>query len=206
LAGNRESAGEASASAIVEDAVSRARTGDADAFHLIFRRYSKPLLSFIYNLIGDRDQAEELVQETFVRAYRRLGSLREESYLSTWLFGIARNVVREVIRRKYSDRPLVGLEDVGAADPRSFAAGPDEPLMAHELRRAVRAALAGLPEDGRVVFVLKVIHQMKYRQIARITGSSVGKLKTDLHRARRQMRQRLAHYLGEGYAVTGDES
>jgi RNA polymerase sigma-70 factor (ECF subfamily) len=164
---------------------------------LIFNRYSKPLLSFIYNLVGDRDQAEELVQETFVRAYRRLGSMRDGRHLSSWLFGIARNVVREAVKRKYSERTAVVLEQGGGLDLRDTRVGPDEPILADELSRAIQGALAGLPEDGRVVFVLKVLHRMRYQEISRVTGSSVGKLKTDLHRARLQMRRQLMHYLGE---------
>jgi RNA polymerase sigma-70 factor (ECF subfamily) len=186
------SAGESS-----QSLVARARVGDHEAYHFIFNRYSKPLLSFIYNLVGDRDQAEELVQETFVRAYRRLGSMRDGRHLSTWLFGIARNVVREAVKRKYTERVAVSLEQVGGLDLRDSRIGPDEPLLAEELNRAIQEALAGLTEDGRLVFVLKVLHRMRYQEISRVTGSSVGKLKTDLHRARLQMRQRLMHYVGE---------
>jgi RNA polymerase sigma-70 factor (ECF subfamily) len=177
--------------------VARARAGDHDAYHSIFNRYSKPLLSFIYNLVGDRNQAEELVQEAFVRAYRRFGSMRDGRHLSSWLFGIARNVVREAVKRKYSERASVSLEQIDRLDLRDSRIGPDEPMLADELNRAVHEALAGLSEDGRAVFVLKVLHRMRYREISRVTGSSVGKLKTDLHRARLQMRRRLMHYLGE---------
>src|SRR5215471_5707868 len=82
------------------DLVARACQGDHEAFRLIFERYSRPVLSFIYDLVGDRDLAEELAQETFVRAYRSLKSLREETKLSTWLFGIAKNVSRESLRAR----------------------------------------------------------------------------------------------------------
>ena len=80
---------------IAPGVVTRAKAGDEEAFHLIFNRYGRPVLSFIHNHVQNRELAEELAQETFVRAYRNLPALREELRLSTWLFGIARNVVRE---------------------------------------------------------------------------------------------------------------
>jgi RNA polymerase sigma-70 factor (ECF subfamily) len=76
------------------DLVARARMGDQEAFRLIFERYSRPLISFVYDQVGNREQAEELTQETFVRAYRALHTMRAETKLSTWLFGIAKNVAR----------------------------------------------------------------------------------------------------------------
>ena len=78
-----------------EELVARVRAGDEEAFRLIFDRYSRPVLGFIYDMVGDRSLAEDLAQETFVRAYRGLASLREETKLSTWLFAIAKNCARE---------------------------------------------------------------------------------------------------------------
>lgn len=183
--------------------VSRASEGDPEAFRVIFDRYSKPVISFIYNLIGDRAHAEELAQETFVRAYCRLGSMRDQRRLSSWLFGIARNVVREAHKRRQGERLPLGLEDGGALNVADNRPDPESPLLAGELNRAIQHALAALSEDGRAVFVLKVIHRMRYEEIARITGSSIGKLKTDLHRARLQMRRRLMHFAVDTASGTG---
>jgi RNA polymerase sigma-70 factor (ECF subfamily) len=182
----------------VTRSVEFAGLGDPDEFREVFLRYGKPILSFIYSLIGDRARAEELTQETFIRAYRRVASMKKGTQLSTWLFGIARNVVREAIKEKYRDRRKVALdEDVSATLPDSRIA-PDQDLFTGELNRTIRKALASLPEDHRVVFVLKMVHHMRYEQISAITGASVGKLKTDLHRARIEMRHKLLPYLGEG--------
>src|SRR5919199_1531118 len=81
-----------------EDLIARARRGDEEAFRLIFERYTRPVISFIFYMVNQRELAEELAQETFVRAYHRLNALRDEEKLSTWLFGIAKNVAREAIR------------------------------------------------------------------------------------------------------------
>ena len=179
-----------------EEVFARAYAGDADAFRLIFSRYSKPILSFVYSLLGNRVLAEELTQETFVRAYRRLYSKRPDTQLSTWLFGIARNVVREAVKKKYMSARGIDLDEPLAVAVRDTRTGPDEQIIAGELNRAIQRALAALHEDHRIAFVLKVLHKMSYAEISGVTGSSVGKLKTDLYRARSEMRARLTSYLG----------
>src|SRR5258707_14345027 len=93
------------------DLVTRVCAGDSDAFRLIFERYSRPVISFIYDLVSDRGLAEELTQETFVRAFRSLHTLRQETKLSTWLFGIAKNVAREALRVRVRDSRHVDLDD-----------------------------------------------------------------------------------------------
>src|SRR5690349_25024247 len=82
------------------DLVTRVCAGDAEAFRLIFERYSRPVISFTFDLVNDRALAEELTQETFVRAYRAIRTMRKDTKLSTWLFGIARNVARESLRAR----------------------------------------------------------------------------------------------------------
>ena len=170
--------------------VTRVHGGDPEAFRSIFARYARPVLGFIYNLVGDRAHAEDLTQETFVRAYRKLATVREETRLSTWLFGIARNVVHEAIREKSRQRKIEVDEEAGVSIGTS-SGGPYQQLVNGELQRAIRLALQALPEDHRLVFVLKMFHNLSYDEIAQVTGSSVGKLKTDLHRARLEMRRRL---------------
>src|ERR687893_1631930 len=86
-----------------EELVARVRGGDEEAFRLIFDRYARPLLSFIYDMVGERELAEDLTQETFVRAYKGLAGLRDEARLSTWLFSIAKNVARESLRTRRRD-------------------------------------------------------------------------------------------------------
>ncbi|MGH9764650.1 MAG: RNA polymerase sigma factor, partial [Blastocatellia bacterium] len=82
------------------DLVARVRGGDEDAFRLIFDRYARPVVSFIYDIVGSRELAEELCQEAFVRAYKNIRGLRDDTKLSTWLFGIAKNVAREGVRSR----------------------------------------------------------------------------------------------------------
>ncbi|HVF51147.1 MAG TPA: sigma-70 family RNA polymerase sigma factor [Pyrinomonadaceae bacterium] len=180
-----------------EELVARVRRGEEDAFRLIFDRYARPVISFIYDMVGDRAVAEDLAQETFVRAYQHLAALRDASKLSTWLFGIAKNVARESLRSRphearqvgFDEQPVLDLCDEGSRSP----AGQ---LLDKELSGVIQHALLALDEDKRLVFTLKILHQRSYEEIAEITGFSIGKLKTDLHRARAAMRRRIGPYLG----------
>ncbi len=166
------------------DLVTRVCQGDSEAFRLIFERYSRPVISFIFDLVNDRALAEELTQETFVRAYRAIRTMRADTKLSTWLFGIARNVARESIRARVRANSHVDLADKSVMDLSDNKPVPVEGLLSKELNDVIRRSLAALDDDKRLVFTLKVLHQCSYEEIAAITGFSVAKLKTDLHRAR----------------------
>jgi len=179
-----------------EELIRRARNGDEEAFRLIFERYIRPIISFIFDMVGRRELAEDLAQETFVRAYKNLNSLRDETRLSTWLFGIAKNVARESLRARIRDDRKVELDQGPALELSDELPLPDGQLLNKELNRVIQVALGNLDEDKRLVFTLKVLHQQSYEEISRITGSSIPKLKTDLHRARAEMRRRIRPYLG----------
>jgi RNA polymerase sigma-70 factor, ECF subfamily len=183
------------------DLVTRVCQGDADAFRLIFERYSRPVISFIYDMVNDRGLAEELTQETFVRAFRAIHTMRAETKLSTWLFGIARNVARESLRARARANTHVDLADKSVMALSDDKPVPVEGLLSKELNDLIRRSLAALDEDKRMVFTLKVLHQCSYEEIAAITGFSLAKLKTDLHRARVEMRKKISPYAGVGYEV-----
>ena len=183
------------------DLVTRVCQGDADAFRLIFERYSRPVISFIYDMVNDRALAEELTQETFVRAFRAIHTMRRETKLSTWLFGIARNVARESLRARARANNHVDLADKSVMDLSDQQPVPVDGLLNKELNELIQRSLAALDEDKRLVFTLKVLHQCSYEEIAMITGFSLAKLKTDLHRARAEMRKKISPYAGVGYEV-----
>ena len=180
-----------------EESVARALGGDEKAFGLIFERYADPIFGFIYRMVGRYDLAEELTQETFVRGYRKLQTLRlrPDAKLSTWLFSVAKNVARESLRAKSRESRKVGLSDSLVEELSDDAAPPDVLLLNQELNRVIQDALQSLDEDKRMVFTLRVIQQLSYKEIAEITGFSVPKLKTDLFRARAEMRRLIRPYL-----------
>ena len=178
-----------------EDLISRSRAGDQEAFRLIFERYARPVLSFIYDLVGQRDLAEELTQETFVRAFKSLKSVRDDTKLSSWLFGIGRNVAREAIRARRRDNQNVETDFLEGQLETGRQVSPAQDLLNKELNSAMHNALALLDEDHRLVFVLKVFRQCSYREIVDVTGFTLAKVKTDLHRARLEVRRRMGPFL-----------
>jgi RNA polymerase sigma-70 factor, ECF subfamily len=177
-----------------QNLIARARTGDREAFGLLFERHARPVLAFLYNLLGRRDMAEELTQETFVRAYRGLPEFRDEAKFSTWLFGIAKNVAREWIRSAEGWRQSSSCDVTSVSGQGDFSSPADE-LLGKELNAAMVIALRSLNGDRRAVFVLKVFHHHSYQEIVEVTGFSLAKVKTELHRARAEMRQRMRPYL-----------
>jgi RNA polymerase sigma-70 factor (ECF subfamily) len=120
--------------------------------------------------------------------------MREETKLSTWLFGIAKNVAYESLRARRR-RTMVGIEEIADVPDSGSRQRPQDELLNKELGGVIQRALAALDEDKRTVFTLKIFQQKSYEEIAEITGFSVPKLKTDLHRARAEMRRRIGPYL-----------
>lgn len=174
----------------------RAQAGDDEAFGEIFELHSRFVYKFIYAMLGDRCAAEELTQETFLAAYRGIRAMRGEARLKTWLGGIAKNLVYKFLRA----RRLEGfnnnsepVESLDLADDK--AASPDKKFLNKELNSAIQAALVRLDADKRLVFTLKEFQQLSYKEISEITGASVPKLKTDLRRAKIEMRRALQPYL-----------
>jgi RNA polymerase sigma-70 factor (ECF subfamily) len=187
----------------VEELLERACSGDEEAFGLIFERYASPVFSFIYRMVGQHELAEELTQETFVRAYRKMGGLqlRADVKLSTWLFSIAKNVSRESLRSRRKEDKKVEIGDRSILELSDDELQPDALLLNQELSHRIQDALGSLDEDKRLVFVLRVIHQHNYDEIAEITGFSLSKLKTDIFRARAEMKRLLRSYLEMGHEM-----
>jgi RNA polymerase sigma-70 factor, ECF subfamily len=179
----------------MENWVGQAKAGDQEAIRSLYERFVRPMLQFIYDMVGQRGLAEDLTQETFIRAFRNLASLREESKFSTWLFGIARNVVLESIRSRGPDRMRDDFEREVIQNIRDDKPLPEGALLSRELRGVIQDALESLDLDKRQVFILKVLQGFSYEEISGITGFSIPKLKTDLHRARAEMRQNIRPYL-----------
>lgn len=178
-----------------DDLIQRARSDDDAAFGLIFERHYRFIYKFIYAMRGDAGLAEELTQETFLAAYKNIHGLRGEAKLNTWLCGIAKNVVYKSLRsnRKEGIRSDETIESLDVADKKNPR--PDKQFLSGELNRAIGAALERLDADKRLIFTLKEMQNLSYREISEITGFSVPKLKTDLHRAKNEMRNLLRPYL-----------
>jgi len=178
-----------------DDLLLSAKGGDDEAFGVIFEHHSRFVYKFIYAMLGERGAAEELTQETFLAAYKSIHGLRSETHLRTWLCGIAKNVVYKSFRSRRKEGLNSGeaVESLGAADDKNLP--PDEEFLSKELNYLIHSALAELDENKRLVFTLKELQHLSYKEISEITGSAIPKLKTDLHRAKIEMRRALRPYL-----------
>lgn len=178
-----------------DDLIARVQSGDREAFGLIFEHHSRFIYKFIYAMLGEQSMAEELTQETFLGAYKGIHALRGEAQLKTWLCGIAKNVVYKSLRsnRKEGKKSDDEIESLDVLDEKNLP--PDREFLSKELNQMIREALAKLDEDKRLVFTLKELQNLSYQEISEITGFTIPKLKTDLHRAKNEMRSRLAPYL-----------
>jgi RNA polymerase sigma-70 factor (ECF subfamily) len=165
--------------------------GDGRAFEELVARYQVRLLNFVYRTIGDRDRAEDLVQEVFIRVYRHLGRFDQGKKFSTWIYTIASNLAKNELRNR-SRSPLVLFQAISAKfededRPLQFedeGSRPDDLFRKRHLREAVEAAVQQLPAHHREVFVLRELEGKSYEEIAEITGVNLGTVKSRLNRAR----------------------
>ncbi len=176
--------------------VARFMGGEKRAFSELVTRYHVRLLNFIYRTIGDRDRAEDLVQETFIRVYRHLHRFDQTKKFSTWVYTIAGNLAKNELRNR-SRNPLVlfqSLKSSWDADHRPLewednTYRPDDLFRKRHLKETIDRAVAQLPDHHRVVFVLRELEGKTYEEIAEITGVNLGTVKSRLNRARNNFAQ-----------------
>lgn len=177
----------------IERAIARrARSGDPRAFRMIFERHATSVRRFLGDLLRDDAAADEATQETFVRAHRKLDTMREDAKLLPWLFGIARNVFYERLRerkRQSVHEPIESMPNLGQAP------SPESLLLGREADEVLADALDNLGADRRSALVLRIDHDLGYPEIAEVLGWNVAKVKNEIHRARLQLRAALAGYM-----------
>ena len=149
--------------------IERVLKGDTEAFNLLVRQWEKPIYNFIVRMIGDREEAMDLCQDAFMKAYRELGTLKDLDRFSAWLYRIAHNTCFSRLRKDIG-KTFVELE------PETRAS-----RMPIENRLAVEKALQELPDDQREVVVLKVFQDLKFDEIAAIQDAPVSTVKSRLY-------------------------
>jgi len=176
--------------------MARIRTGDRDAFADLVERHKDAVVNYLARLTGDRDRAEDLAQETFLRLFRSAGGYTEQGFLRAYLYRIATNLVRSEERRERRLRLLLPFLGTGEhAEP----AGPSG-LLRREMHRELASAVAQLPLRYRVPLVLHEIEGWAYADIARALGCREGTVKSRIHRGRQHLKERLAPYWNGGPA------
>lgn len=162
----------------------------------LYAAHAAAVLRFLRDLFGDGTLAADATQETFARAFRKLGTLREDQKRLPWLFGIARNVAleqrkaRRVARGRFAeDGELDGAPSGGRS--------PEALLLGHEAARLVTKAVRELPEERRAALLLRMDHALSYEEIAAALGWTVAKAKVEVFRAREVLREILRKYEGD---------
>ena len=161
------------------------------AFDVLVERYQTRLLNFVYRTVGDRERAEDLVQEVFVRVHRHLARFDRSKKFSTWIYTIASNLAKNELRNR-ARNPLVYFQSMTSTwededRPLEFedtAARPDDAFERRHLRELVDAAVRRLPVHHRQVFVLRELEGRSYEEIAEMTKCNLGTVKSRLNRAR----------------------
>ncbi|HEX9161577.1 MAG TPA: sigma-70 family RNA polymerase sigma factor [Thermoanaerobaculia bacterium] len=176
-------------------AVSRARGGDADAFRALVERHSRAIFRVAYRMTGNEHDADDVVQETFLRAYRQIDKFEERANFGTWLHRIAINCSLDLLRsRTRHEKPLIRDDGEDQKMTREFESSdpqPDRLLLSAELKQHVLQALERLSGNERTAFVLRHFEGMPVEEIGKTLGIQVSAAKHTIFRAVKKLRESL---------------
>jgi RNA polymerase sigma-70 factor, ECF subfamily len=184
------------------DVVALAQSGREPAFRELIRRYERPVFSLVFRMVRDRELAEDLTQDTFIKVLNNIERYRPEFKLSSWLFKIANNVAIDHLRRRSIDTVSMDgsphAATVDAVEATSFDVTVDqenalEELEAKELGTAIERAIARLRPEYRNCIMLRHVEGRSYEEIAATLDLPLGTVKTYIHRARHELRRMLEH-------------
>lgn len=167
--------------------VQLAQADNAAAFDELMRRYKRPVLNFVYRLLGDAAEAEDVAQEVFVRVYQNLTSYKPQAKFSTWLFALAHNAAIDHLRW----RKRHPAESLDTAPPTAAPVSVTDEASASEIGEHIAAAVAQLPEDQRTALILSEYHSQSYAEIAAVMHCSEKSVESRLYRAKQTLRQQL---------------
>jgi RNA polymerase sigma-70 factor (ECF subfamily) len=185
-----------------QEVVLWARSGQEAAYRELIRRYERPLFALLFRMVRDRELAEDLAQETFVKALNAIDSYRPEFKFSSWIFKIANNAAIDHLRRRELDTlsldgsPHAETPEAMQATALQIGARQESPLdtvEAKELGTAIEAAIGSLRPEYRSCILLRHVEGRAYEEIAEILNLPLGTVKTYIHRARNELRLSLAH-------------
>jgi RNA polymerase sigma-70 factor (ECF subfamily) len=167
-----------------------ARSGDPGAFGVLLQRHQNAVYNLAFRLTENRDLANEVCQETWIRAWRGLSSYRGEAAFSTWIYRITVNTAFTWRARRHR-HPTIDLDQVAEPELATQSEIPEQVVETADLRRRLRAGLAGLSPALRTVVVMKDIYEWSHQEIAQALGISVAATKVRLHRAHQRLQSRL---------------
>lgn len=182
-----------------EELVARSIRGDADSFNQLVLRWERPIYALAYRTLGREEEARDICQETFLRAFRALPAFRGQAKFSSWLYRIALNLCRDWMRRERRAPMMQPPEDTDLMEL-AAAAEPSESIedlvARHDMTRLVERAMAQLPEEQRTAIVLKEYHGLTFQEIADLVGCPLSTVKTRLYQGLTVLRRELAKTAG----------
>lgn len=179
-----------------EELIAQVQQGQRRAFDELVKRYKGRLFNFILRMVHDPTEAEELTQDTLIRAYIHADKYREIARFSTWVFTIATNLVRNRIRQKRREPAWLIFnpapeDDEMPVDPPDPGPDPTQALEGRELGRLISLATSRIPEKYRVPFLLREVEQLSYEEIQQVTGLKLGTVRSRINRARARFRKNI---------------
>ncbi len=172
----------------------KAKNGDLAAFEKLIESYQKKVYNIVYRMIGNPDDASELTQEVFIRVFRSIRNFKEESQFSTWIYKIATNICLDELRKQKKHK-VISLDEEIKSDEGEMKRQiednkpqPDIIAEKNELKKTVRNAILSLPDEYRVVIIMRDIKGLSYDEIAQITKCPEGTVKSRINRARKALR------------------
>lgn len=182
-----------------EELVARSMGGDHDSFNQLVLRWERPIYALAYRTIGREEDARDVCQETFLRAFRALPRFRREAKFSSWIYRIALNLCRDWARRERRTPTVQAPEDVDLIEM-AASAEPSEPIenlvARKDLAARVEVAMQRLPEEQRTAIVLKEYHGLTFQEIADLQGCPLSTVKTRLYQGLSVLRRELGHSPG----------
>jgi RNA polymerase sigma-70 factor (ECF subfamily) len=177
-----------------EELVARSKTGDLESFNQLVRRWERPIFALAYRTLGREEDARDVTQETFLRAFRALSGFKGDAKFSSWLYRIALNLCRDWIRKERR-APIVAVPDGVEVEQLAAERGPVasvEDLAARaELSRGVAKAMARLPQEQRQAIILKEYHGLTFQEIADLMRCPLSTVKTRVYQGLSTLRKEL---------------
>ena len=177
-----------------EELVAQSMRGDTESFDQLIVRWERPIYALAYRVIGREEEARDVVQETFLRAYRGIGNFRGQAKFSSWIYRIALNLCRDWIRkeRRTPISPVPeGVDLAEMAAERGPAESIEELVARHDLSRVVAKAMEQLPEEQRTAIILKEYHGLTFQEIADLLDCPLSTVKTRLYQGLSVVRRQL---------------
>lgn len=180
--------------------LSKIQAGDLDAFNTLVEKYQKKVFNIAYNYMGNTEDASEIAQEAFLRAYTSLKGFRNESSFKTWLYNITANVCKDELRKRKKfnmvsfDSPVMYNDQELKKEYKADSFTPEECYEIKENQETVRKIISMLPEDYKIILILRELKELSYDEISETLDCSLGTVKSRLSRARKMFKDEMLKY------------